>query len=120
MFQWLGCFAWVMRHTLVPAIRGVVSETSALRRNSVEIASAVVSGIMASTVAAMSAHPRAQLWHGDADREHRSCAADENEFGAEPVETVAHRRHDRGGDPRTVQGNLVLIQAMIAVDKAAR
>ena len=35
----------VMRRTLAPAIRGVVSETSALRGNSVEIASAAVTGV---------------------------------------------------------------------------
>lgn len=34
-----------MRRTLAPAIRGVVSETSALRGNSVEIASAAVTGV---------------------------------------------------------------------------
>ena len=66
--------------TLAPAIQGVVSETSALRGNSVEV----------------------QLWHCDAESEYRSRAADENEFSAEPVETVAHLRHDRGGNPRTV------------------
>jgi hypothetical protein len=35
----------VMRRRLAPAIRGVVSETSALRGNSVEIASAAVTGV---------------------------------------------------------------------------
>ena len=35
----------VMRRTLAPPIRGVVSETSALRGNSVEIASAAVTGV---------------------------------------------------------------------------
>ena len=35
----------VMRRTLAPAIRGVVNETSALRGNSAEIASAAVTGV---------------------------------------------------------------------------
>ena len=52
----------------------------------------LVSSISILIGASAAARTRAQLWHGDADSEHRSCATDENEFGAEPVETAADGR----------------------------